>query len=75
MLAYGILYALIHDGLVHRRFASVRSPRGGYLKRLVQAHRLHHAVRGRDGRGVVRLPLCAAGRAAAPRLREGAGRE
>jgi beta-carotene 3-hydroxylase len=24
-------------------------PHSGYLKRLVQAHRLHHAVKGREG--------------------------
>lgn len=46
---YGVLYAVVHDGLVHRRFPCVRVPRRGYLKRLVQAHRLHHAVRDRDG--------------------------
>jgi beta-carotene 3-hydroxylase len=46
---YGLLYALLHDGLVHRRLGFGLSPRSGYLKRLVQAHRLHHAVRGRDG--------------------------
>lgn len=49
MLVYGLLYAFVHDGLVHRRFPFVKSPRNGYLKRLVQAHRLHHAVREREG--------------------------
>lgn len=49
MVAYGLLYALLHDGLVHRRFAFVRPPRRGYVKRLVQAHRLHHAVHDKDG--------------------------
>lgn len=48
-LAYGILYAILHDGLVHGRFGFRASPRSAYLKRLVQAHRLHHAVKGRDG--------------------------
>lgn len=46
---YGVLYALVHDGLVHGRFPFPGPPRNGYLKRLVQAHRLHHAVRGRTG--------------------------
>lgn len=49
MVLYGVLYALLHDGVVHRRFPFPRSPRRGYLKRLVQAHRLHHSVRDRDG--------------------------
>lgn len=49
MVVYGILYALLHDGLVHRRFPAGPVPRTGYLKRLLQAHRLHHAVQGREG--------------------------
>jgi beta-carotene 3-hydroxylase len=49
MAAYGLLYAFVHDGLVHRRFPFAGTPRGGYLKRLVQAHRLHHAAKGRTG--------------------------
>lgn len=49
MAGYGLLYVLMHDGLVHRRFPLPASARRGYLKRLVQAHRLHHAVRSREG--------------------------
>lgn len=49
MVAYGVLYALLHDALVHRRLPFPKGPRKGYLKRLVQAHRLHHAVHERDG--------------------------
>ncbi len=45
---YGAIYTLIHDGLVHQRFWSW-SPRRGYAKRLVQAHRLHHATVGKEG--------------------------
>jgi beta-carotene 3-hydroxylase len=48
-VVYGLLYTLLHDGLVHRRLPFMRSPKSGYLKRLVQAHRLHHAVRERQG--------------------------
>ncbi len=46
---YGLLYFIVHDGLVHQRWPFHWIPRRGYLKHLVQAHRLHHAVRGRDG--------------------------
>jgi beta-carotene 3-hydroxylase len=46
---YGLLYTLLHDGLVHRRLPFLGAPKSGYLKRLVQAHRLHHAVRERRG--------------------------
>jgi beta-carotene 3-hydroxylase len=49
MLAYGLLYALLHDGLVHRRLPMPKLPRNAYLKRLIQAHRLHHASHDRDG--------------------------
>lgn len=51
MTLYGLLYFLVHDGLVHRRFPFVGVPRRGYLKRLYQAHRLHHAL-DRPGDGV-----------------------
>lgn len=46
---YGLLYAVVHDGLVHQRWPFRHVPRNPYLKRLVQAHRLHHAVDGREG--------------------------
>lgn len=49
MTSYGLLYFLVHDGLVHRRWGLRLIPRRGYLKRIYQAHRLHHAVRERDG--------------------------
>jgi beta-carotene 3-hydroxylase len=49
MTLYGLLYFIAHDGLVHRRWPLRITPRRGYLKRLVQAHRLHHAVDGRHG--------------------------
>ncbi len=49
MSAYGFLYFLLHDGLVHRRIPVPRRIGGAYLKRLIQAHRLHHAVRSREG--------------------------
>ncbi len=48
ILAYGIVYSLIHDGLVHQRWFRY-VPRGGYARRLVQAHKLHHATIGKQG--------------------------
>jgi beta-carotene 3-hydroxylase len=48
VLIYGVIYTLVHDGLVHQRwFRWV--PKRGYAKRLVQAHKLHHATVGRQG--------------------------
>lgn len=46
--AYGIIYALFHDGLVHQRWRLPLRPRGRYLEGIVQAHHLHHAASGRD---------------------------
>lgn len=46
---YGALYFIAHDGLVHQRWPFRYVPKRGYLKRLYQAHRLHHAVKGKDG--------------------------
>ncbi|CAH0496255.1 sterol desaturase family protein [Novosphingobium sp. CECT 9465] len=48
VLAYGVIYTLVHDGLVHQRwFRWV--PKRGYAKQLVQAHKLHHATIGKEG--------------------------
>lgn len=46
---YGCLYLVVHDGLVHRRFPLPLSAGRGYLRRLVQAHHLHHRARERTG--------------------------
>jgi len=48
ILVYGIIYTLIHDGLVHQRYFRW-VPKRGYAKRLVQAHKLHHATIGKEG--------------------------
>ncbi len=48
VMLYGAIYTLVHDGLVHQRwFRWV--PRSGYARRIVQAHKLHHATIGRKG--------------------------
>ena len=46
---YGVVYAFVHDGLVHQRWPFEWMPRNGYARRLVQAHKLHHAVQTREG--------------------------
>ncbi|WP_408590208.1 sterol desaturase family protein [Novosphingobium sp.] len=48
VLGYGIIYTLVHDGLVHHRWFHW-VPKRGYAKRLVQAHKLHHATVGKEG--------------------------
>src|SRR5580765_6287229 len=47
--AYGAIYFGFHDVLVHRRIAHRVVPRSAYLKRLVQAHRIHHSVENKHG--------------------------
>ncbi len=49
IMAYGVVYFLAHDVLVHKRVALRLNPKKGYLRRLYQAHRLHHAVDGKEG--------------------------
>ncbi|KQM71030.1 sterol desaturase family protein [Sphingomonas sp. Leaf20] len=46
---YGGIYAFVHDMLVHQRGRFRWVPKQGYFKRLLQAHRLHHAVEGKHG--------------------------
>lgn len=48
ILVYGIIYTLVHDGLIHQRYFRW-VPKRGYAKRLVQAHKLHHATIGKEG--------------------------
>ncbi len=47
--AYGAIYFGFHDVIVHRRVPHRYVPRTTYMKRIVQAHRLHHAVESKHG--------------------------
>jgi beta-carotene 3-hydroxylase len=47
--AYGAIYFGFHDVVVHRRLNHRYVPRSPYMKRIVQAHRMHHAVEGKHG--------------------------
>ena len=47
--AYGAIYFGFHDVIVHQRLAHRIVPRSNYFKRIVQAHRIHHAVESREG--------------------------
>jgi beta-carotene 3-hydroxylase len=49
MTAYGAVYFAFHDVLVHRRLPHRYTPQGGYLRRVVQAHQMHHATKGKEG--------------------------
>jgi beta-carotene 3-hydroxylase len=47
--AYGAVYAMFHDGLVHRRYWTPLSAKSPFWKQLIQAHRIHHAVNTKEG--------------------------
>jgi beta-carotene 3-hydroxylase len=49
VIAYGLLYVLVHEGLLHQRIPFPLKARRGYLLRLVDAHLQHHRTRKRDG--------------------------
>ena len=46
---YGAIYFGFHDVIVHRRLPTRYLPRSAYMKRIVQAHRLHHVVETKHG--------------------------
>jgi beta-carotene 3-hydroxylase len=46
---YGAIYFGFHDVIVHKRLPHRYVARSRYMKRIVQAHRLHHAVESKHG--------------------------
>ena len=46
---YGTIYFGFHDVIVHQRLPHRYVARSGYMKRIIQAHRLHHAVESKHG--------------------------
>jgi beta-carotene 3-hydroxylase len=47
--AYGAIYFGFHDWIVHKRLPHRYVARSTYMKRIVQAHRLHHVVETKAG--------------------------
>ena len=47
--AYGAIYFGFHDWIVHQRLPGRFVARSTYMKRIVQAHRLHHVVETKYG--------------------------
>lgn len=41
---YGTIYRGFHDIIVHKRLNHRYLARSAYMKRIIQAHRLHHVV-------------------------------
>ena len=48
VLIYGILYFLVHDVLIHRRFKWFDKTNNWYLKGLRKAHKIHHKHLGKE---------------------------
>ena len=48
VLSYGVFYFLFHDILVHRRIKIKINPKKGYLKRIMNAHYVHHEKRTKE---------------------------
>ncbi|MEM8826435.1 MAG: beta-carotene hydroxylase [Pseudomonadota bacterium] len=46
---YGLIYFVFHDLMVHQRMPNRYVPKSGYMKRIVQAHKLHHAASSKHG--------------------------
>jgi beta-carotene 3-hydroxylase len=47
--AYGAIYFGFHDVIVHQRLGHRYVARSTYMKRIIQAHRLHHATASKHG--------------------------
>ena len=47
--AYGAIYVGFHDIIVHKRLNHRYLPKSAYMRRIIQAHRLHHVVETREG--------------------------
>ena len=45
---YGLVYFLIHDVLIHRRFKWFDKTNNAYFKAIRKAHKIHHKKRGKD---------------------------
>lgn len=44
MTAYGFAYFAFHDGIVHRRLPFHYRGKSRYMRRIIEAHWIHHAV-------------------------------
>ena len=45
---YGLMYFIFHDVIVHRRIRTGYVPRSSYMRRIVEAHWVHHSTQGKD---------------------------
>ena len=47
--AYGLFYFIFHDVIVHRRIKISYKARSGYMRRIMQAHYVHHEKHTKEG--------------------------
>ena len=49
MTAYGAMYFIFHDGIVHHRMGFRYKAKNDYMKRIIHAHWVHHAWNEKEG--------------------------
>ena len=49
ILLYGLMYFVFHDVIVHRRIRTGYKPKNAYMRRIVEAHWVHHSTNGKEG--------------------------
>lgn len=49
MTAYGLAYFIFHDGIVHRRLPFRYRGKNSYMRRIIEAHWVHHATQTKEG--------------------------
>jgi beta-carotene 3-hydroxylase len=49
MTAYGAMYFIFHDGIVHKRMGFRYKGKNPYMKRIIHAHWVHHAWNEKEG--------------------------
>ncbi len=49
IMAYGLFYFIFHDIIVHRRIRIPFKAKSKYMKRIMQAHYVHHEVHTKEG--------------------------
>jgi len=45
---YGLVYFIFHDVIVHRRVRTGYVPKSAYMRRIVEAHWIHHSTPNKD---------------------------
>ena len=46
---YGLMYSVFHDVIVHRRVNISYKAKNSYMRRIIEAHWVHHSTQGKDG--------------------------